>query len=136
MVSKIAAGENEDRVRQRPHVDGDWHVCVYLDLAKVASKIDKARKFCTEEVLKDSEVELHPIRSYHLSLSKSLYLKAIQLKQFEQSVKSAVASVIRNNSCSQKFKPLEISFQKQQYKVFTNEKKTSTFVTLPASEHC
>ena len=66
-------------MRQRPHIDGDWHVYVYLDLVKIAAKLVKARNFAKSEVFDQLDIvaaQLEHAKDYHVSLSKSLYLKA------------------------------------------------------------
>ena len=81
-------------MRQRAHVDGDWHCSVYLDLTKAAAKLDKARTWAKHQLLLPHETvedsRLEHLRQYHVSLSKSLYLKGHQLKQFEQAVRKEV----------------------------------------------
>ena len=75
-------------------MDGDWHCSVYLDLTKAAAKLDKARTWAKHQLLLPHETvedsRLEHLRQYHVSLSKSLYLKGHQLKQFEQAVRKEV----------------------------------------------
>ena len=65
------------RIRQKPHVAGDWPVHVYLDLSKIAPKIDKVRQRLRAAIqLENNESHLfESLSRYHVSLSKQLYLK-------------------------------------------------------------
>ncbi|KAI9365215.1 U6 snRNA phosphodiesterase Usb1 [Pilaira anomala] len=96
------------KVRAVPHKKDSWATYVYFQVDLTDDK-PKLLKYC---------MGLEPIEEQHVSLSRTVYLKQNQLKDFVKSIRDAIGNK----------KAFKVSFA--QVACLTNDEKTRSFLTL------
>nr|XP_048726678.1 U6 snRNA phosphodiesterase 1 isoform X2 [Caretta caretta] len=113
------SSKHDGRVRNFPHERGNWATYVYLP-CEIQEELLELRELLVSHARRYT-VSLTAMEEFHVSLSQSVVLRYHWINPLVQSLKEHVASFYRFFCTA------------SQVKVYTNQRKTRTFVGLEVS---
>jgi len=112
------------KIRNIPHEEGSFASFIYFQVDKKSNKINtfqnQVKSIINKNILKEFMYETLSEDSYHISLSKTFYLKFHQIDQFLNCLKENIELLNSNNFCL---------CSKTKY--FENEFKNRYFISIP-----
>ena len=127
-VTKAEVNKDRNRIRVKEHVHGNWPTIIYIPI-----NIKKDEEAEEEELLKrirsefkDFElVQVDPLSPetstfpFHLSLSRTLYVKDHQKELFKEKIREAL-----------KFKEFPDKLKLEKVEIYLNDEMTRTFIAI------
>lgn len=94
-AKRVAAEEDLQRVRAVPHVAGNWATLVFIVVGEEAK--EAVDDMLDAHPAKDAMQRI-PAHEWHVSLSRTVYLKLSHIQPFVESLSRALASFHRCDS--------------------------------------